>query len=113
MLNIDGAPENSSDLERAPGARSIGEEVFETSILVIELQWCENTVDFTFTLHLLGSGLQAKSRKRNTWCECGNQEYPIVDARPIIEFISTRAGIFLQFFLWRIVLHRFKHIVLL
>ena len=36
--------ENSSDLERAPGARSIGEEFFDATILVVEyeLQWCEN-----------------------------------------------------------------------
>ena len=33
---------NSADLERAPGARSVGEEFVETSILVTELQWCEN-----------------------------------------------------------------------
>ena len=44
-------------LERAPGARSIGEEFFETTILVIELQKCVKIRVFTFTLHILGSRL--------------------------------------------------------
>jgi hypothetical protein len=42
MLNIDGAPENSSDLERAPGARSIGEEFSGGPSIVHHLQQCEN-----------------------------------------------------------------------
>ena len=42
-------------LERAPGARSIGEEFFETTILVIELQKCENT---GFHFHAAHFGIQ-------------------------------------------------------
>ena len=42
MLNIDGPPENSSDLERAPGARSIGEEFSGGPSIVHHLQQCEN-----------------------------------------------------------------------
>ena len=42
MLNIDGPPENSSDLERAPGARSIGEEFSGGPSIVHHFQQCEN-----------------------------------------------------------------------
>ena len=44
-------------LERAPGARSIGEEFFETTILVIELQKCENTGFHFHAAHFVGSRL--------------------------------------------------------
>ena len=51
---------NSADLERAPGARSIGEEFVETSILVIELQRCEN---MGFHFHAAPFGIWSQQQK--------------------------------------------------
>ena len=48
--------ENSSDLERGPGPRSIADEFSEVRMAVQKLQRCEIQL-FTFTLHLLGPGV--------------------------------------------------------
>ena len=50
-----GASKNSSDLERAPGARSIAAEFFEAPLLVIELQRCE---DKPFHFHVAPFGIR-------------------------------------------------------
>ena len=43
LLTNDGPPENLSDLERAPGARSIADEFSGGPSIANELQRCENT----------------------------------------------------------------------
>ena len=54
-----GASKNSSDLGRAPGARSIAAEFFEAPLLVIELQRCENT---PFYFHAAPFGTRSPSQ---------------------------------------------------
>ena len=49
---------NSTDLEWAPGARSIGDEFVKTSILPISSYKGVKILLFTFTVHLLGPGVR-------------------------------------------------------
>ena len=49
-------PENSSDLERAPGARSIGDEFSGVHIIVQHLEKCENTA---FHIHAAPFGTRS------------------------------------------------------
>ena len=59
---------NSPDLERAPGARSIGEEFVETTIIVTELQRCENAGFHFLTLHVANPGvLPTECFRRYVW----------------------------------------------
>ena len=47
-------PDFSSDLERAPGARSIAEEKSGVTILVIELHWSQGSEHFRSPAAFLG-----------------------------------------------------------
>ena len=77
-------------MERAPGARSIGEEFVETSILVTEFQRCENT-GFHFHAAPFGTrSLEGEGTQNPNMCTPFWEKYPL--GTPHISLTTMRVS---------------------